>query len=90
MVRIEFDETKNRANRAKHGVDMALAEDFEFDTAVTARDPRRDYGEDRFVAIGYIALRLYVLVFTMRGSVVRVISLRRANSKERKAYDAKV
>ncbi len=86
MVRIEFDPDKNEANIAKHGIDMALVADFEFDTAVVAVDSRKSYGETRNIALGYIDARLHVLVFTKRGQTVRVISLRKANEREAKAY----
>jgi uncharacterized protein len=85
-LRIEFDNAKNMANIAKHGVDMGRAADFDFETAKTSPDTRRNYGEDRVIALGFIARRLHVLVFTMRGQTLRVISLRKANSKERNAY----
>lgn len=86
---IEFDNAKNLANIAKHGVDMRTAIDFDFETAMTHSDTRLNYGEERTVALGYIANRLHVLVFTLRRNRVRVISLRRANRKEGKAYHAK-
>jgi uncharacterized DUF497 family protein len=86
LVKIEFDSAKNKANLAKHGVDMAAAMDFDFETATTAVDNRRQYGEERIVALGLIGQRLYILVYTMRGKTLRVISLRKANAKERKAF----
>jgi hypothetical protein len=65
---------------------MGAAANFDFDTAKTFSDTRRNYGEDRIIALGFIADGLHVLVFTMRGRTLRVISLRKANRKERKAY----
>jgi len=47
---------------------------------------RFDYGEQRLWAFGRIRDRLYVLTFTRRESAVRVISLRKANSREEKIY----
>ncbi len=84
----EFDDAKNHANIAKHGVDMAEVVHFEFETALTTRDTRRRYGEDRNIAVGLIRRRVFVLVFTMRGDAVRVISLRKANRREIEAYHA--
>jgi len=53
-------------------------------------DTRRDYGEARMVALGYIGLRIMVLVFVDRPpeqpTERRVISLRKANSREVKRY----
>jgi hypothetical protein len=89
IVKIEFDAAKNEANIAKHGIDMALATEFEFETAVFSLDTRKTYGETRYVAIGCIAGRLHVLVFTKRGQTVRVISLRKANQREARAYHGK-
>lgn len=84
---IEFDPAKDQANRAKHGIPLALAEAFELDTALVAIDDRRDYNEERFVAIGLIGERVHVMVFTVRGEAIRVISLRKANRREVKQYD---
>jgi uncharacterized protein len=86
MAWIEFDPAKNEANIAKHGVDMASAEQFDFDTALFTVDTRQSYAETRQIAIGYIAERLHVLVFTKRGPKVRVINLRKANKREERAY----
>jgi uncharacterized DUF497 family protein len=52
-------------------------------------DDRYDYGEDRTQTLGLIGGRLHMLVFTMRGDVLRAISLRKANRREAKLYDEK-
>jgi uncharacterized DUF497 family protein len=85
-VAIELGAAKNKANIAKHGIDMTEAENFELDTAFMTPDTRRAYGEDRTVALGLIRGRLHVLVFTMRATTIRVISLRKANRRAAKAY----
>jgi uncharacterized DUF497 family protein len=85
-MRIEFDKGKDRANREKHGISLTAAAEMDFETARIIRDERRDYGEDRFWAVGLIAGRLHVLTFTMRGEALRAISLRKANERERKRY----
>ena len=85
-MRYEFDPTKNKANIAKHGVDMAMAEEFDFDTAVESADTTQDYGEARFSAIGYISGRLYILIYTPRKGSIRIISLRKAKKKEQQKY----
>lgn len=83
----EWDESKRAANRAKHGVDFIAAERFEWATAIEAMDNRFDYGEERWVALGLIDNRLHVLIYSRRRESVRLISLRRANSRERKYYE---
>jgi uncharacterized DUF497 family protein len=79
---IEFDDAKDAANIAKHGVSLALAAELDLDTAVVVEDDRQDYGEVRFNAYGLIDGDLFALTFTLRGSNVRAISLRRARQKE--------
>ena len=56
-------------------------------TAAIDPDYRYAYGEDRFQALGLIEGRLHLLVFTIRGDVLRAISLRKANTKEVRRYD---
>lgn len=84
---IEFDPIKNQANRVKHGLSLALAEAFELETALVEIDDRNDYKEERFIALGLIGDRVHVMVFTVRGEAIRVISLRKANRREVKRYD---
>lgn len=54
---------------------------------IVSRDRRWDYGEDRYRLLGAIDGRVFVLVYTMRGSVIRVISARKANAKEVQEYE---
>ena len=86
----EWDETKRADNLAKHAVDFAWVEDFAWDGAFIIPDKRREYGEPRFIAIGYLGERLYVLVFTPRLEATRVIGLRKANRREVKFYVAQI
>lgn len=84
---IEFDPAKDAANLAKHGVPLALAAEIEWSDVLCVPDSRRDYGEVREIGFAVIAQRLYVVVFVQRGPVMRIISLRKANSREVKLYD---
>ena len=86
-MKIEFDPEKNRANINKHGVSFAEAKIFDFDNSIIAEDERREYGETRYIAIGILRHRLHVMVFTLVKDGVRVISLRKANSREVKRYE---
>jgi uncharacterized DUF497 family protein len=81
------DPAKNARNIELRGIDLvAGAQAFDFGTAVVAVDDRKDYGEVREVAAGFIGPRLHVLVFTMRGETCHVISLRKANKREIRRY----
>jgi uncharacterized DUF497 family protein len=82
----EWDEDKRAINLAKHGIDFALASQFHWETALIGNDARQNYGEPRKWAIGYIGARLHMMIFTDRLDLRRVISLRRANTRERKHY----
>lgn len=81
-----FDPAKNEANLRKHGVSLKLAEFIDWRALWCAPDCRRDYGELREIGYAQLDGCLYCVVFTQRGRTFRVISLRKANSREVKRY----
>jgi uncharacterized DUF497 family protein len=83
---IEFAPQKSASNESKHGVPLSLAASIDWSTVWCAPDNRHDYGELR--EIGYAAIygHLYCVIFTQRGETMRIISLRKANSREVKRY----
>jgi len=83
----DWDEVKRAANLARHGIDFIEVLRFDWETAQFIPDTRRDYGEDRVIAIGRIGPRMHVLIFTARRELIRIISLRRANDREIKKYE---
>lgn len=83
---LEWDEEKRQSSLAKHKLDFADVVHFEMDTAKHKSDLRKDYGETRFVSTGYLHGRLCVLCWTLRAGRLRIISLRKANDREQKAY----
>ena len=84
----EWDEAKNAACFTYRGFDFAYAlRAFFDDRRVVARDRRWDYGEDRYRLLGVIEGRVFVLIYTMRGSTIRIISARKANRKEIREYE---
>ena len=85
---ISFDPQKNERNIAQRGIPFEIVEDFEWDNALVVEDLRKVYGERRFQALGLIVGRLHALVFTHRAGLVHVISLRKANRREIKLYEA--
>lgn len=64
--------------------------EFEWETAISKQDIRKDYPEPRFIASGFIDGRLYILCFTPIKDGIRVISFRKANPREVKNYEAKI
>jgi hypothetical protein len=87
-VEITFDPRKSARNWRERGLGFEFVADFAFGSAKYVQDNRKEYGEVRIRAIGFIKDVLYALVFTMRGNALRVISLRRASRKERKRYES--
>lgn len=85
-MKIEFDPEKDAANIAKHGVSLADAGMLDLPEAAVIVDERNDYGEVRYRAFGRIEGEGYCLAFTLRGTVLRPISFRRAHEKEMKRY----
>jgi uncharacterized protein len=90
-MRYDWDEGKRGQNLDKHGVDFTTVYQFNWDWALTEIDDREDYGELREQATGFIGAVPHVLIFTRRvdkdGDVIWVISLRKANRKERQDYE---
>jgi uncharacterized DUF497 family protein len=86
-VDISFDPAKNARNIEVHGISLARAEDFAWHGATNIEDVRRDYGEKRFKAVGLIGSRLHVLIYTPREGRAHVISLRKANKRERRDHE---
>jgi uncharacterized DUF497 family protein len=89
MPDVSFDSAKNERNIASRGISFEVAEQFEWNTALIAEDLRKEYGEPRFQALGFILGRLHAMVFTPRAGKVHVISLRKANQREMRRYEAK-
>lgn len=83
-MEFEWDETKNEANIAKHGID------FNDVGQVFKRAYRYETysGSDssRFVVVGETEGRIIAVVFTQRGETIRIISARRARDEEKRAY----
>ena len=89
-MRIECDAAKNRRNIKARGISFDSAMELLGGPHVMQRDARRDYGEPRVIAYGLIGGRMHVCVYTLRGDVCRIISLRKANRREIDAYGAYV
>lgn len=82
----EFDDAKDAANLAKHGLSLALGVVVLENRIGETMDARRDYGEPRFNAFGLIAGRLFACTYTMRGEVYRIISGRKTSRQEQRTW----
>jgi uncharacterized DUF497 family protein len=86
-MKYQWDDQKAKSNRQKHGVDFAdAATVFADDFAITIEDDHPD--EERFITIGMDALgRVLVVVYTWHDESIRIISARKATSREQKEYE---
>ena len=65
---------------------MARAVEIFDGATLTVEDDRRDYGETRFITIGFLDARMVVVVWTQREPARLIISLRKANDREQNSY----
>jgi len=84
----EWDEAKSAKSLRERGFDFEFASGIFEGRLVVEADRRRDYGEDRVVAIGETRGLVLTLVYTVRGDAVRIISARQANRKERSRWQS--
>ena len=89
-LKFEWDARKDRENRRKHGVAFEEARTVFFDeNAVEFFDEVHSQSEDRFLMLGLSGkLRILLVCHCLResGSVIRIISARKATRNERKYY----
>jgi uncharacterized protein len=85
-VKIEFDPAKSARNARERGLPFELTAELEWSAARVRPDERRDYGENRFVALVPMSGRLYAVCYCIRGDARRIISFRGANKREERAY----
>ena len=85
----EWDEAKSDACFAERGFDFGYAIWVFLDpNRLIEVDDRFDYGEQRYRVLGQIEWRVFVVVYTPRGTAFRLISARKANRREVRRYGA--
>jgi uncharacterized DUF497 family protein len=83
-----FDPAKEAANLRKHGVSLAEGDGVLNDPIALTIEDSSSQGEQRFVSIGMNVFgKLRVVVFALRGDDARIISVRKAEPKEIRAYE---
>ena len=82
----EWDERKNRQNIEKHGISFRRAATIFNGRVLQWEDNRKDYGEERRIAIGRTEHRILQVVYTLRNRNLRIISARKATKDERQKY----
>lgn len=91
VMKFTWDETKNAINRQKHGIDFVdVSAMFDY-PMVTFLDQRKEYGEDRWIGIGWLGDILAVVVYTeLKTGTTRIISARKANRHEQNIYTEEI
>jgi uncharacterized DUF497 family protein len=85
-MEFEFDAPKSSSNKSKHGIDFAEAQALWADPWFLEASARTT-DEPRFLAVGRIADRHWTAVFALRGSTIRLISVRRSRPEEVERYE---
>jgi uncharacterized DUF497 family protein len=86
-VKFEWDGNKRDVNLQKHGLDFVRASDL-FEGPLAVEESKEMSVEKRWVATGFLGDIAVSVVFTRRGDVIRIISMRRARRNERARYQA--
>lgn len=87
---IEFDDAKRQIALFTRGLDMARANEIFDKSHLDQIDVRQDYGEIRIRTFGYLDKQPVFIVWTYRGNIKRIISMRRANEREIKKYEGRL
>ena len=84
---LDYDPGKRDATLRERGLDFADASQVFSGACLTIRDDRVDYGEARFQTLGRLGDRVVMIVWTPRGEVRRIISMRKCNAVEQDRYE---
>ena len=88
-MKFTYDSVKNDSNLRKHGLPLSDASLLGWNTAFSWIDERKNYGEERRIALALMNQRLYCVVYVESKATIRVISLRKANIREVDEYEEK-
>ena len=85
-MKIEFDAAKSARNAEARGLPFELTVELDWRAARVWLDERRDYGEERYIALVPMTGRLYAVCYCVRADARRIISFRKANKREEQLY----
>ena len=77
-MKFTYDSVKNDSNHRKHGLPLSDASLLDWNTAFSWIDERKNYGEERRIALALMNQRLYCVVYVESKATIRVISLRKS------------
>ena len=86
-MRFEWDPAKNKANVRKHRIDFADVPAIFQGPMYLALDTRKEYGEERWIGIGFLGVGVVVVVYVERAQdTIRILSARKAEKHEREKF----
>ena len=85
-MRITYDPVKRERTRRERNLDFDDAAEVFAGPTLDDPDERKDYGELRMIPLGQLGGRAVVVVWTPRGDARHVISMRKANEREKARY----
>jgi uncharacterized DUF497 family protein len=85
-MKIAFDPVKRAVTLAERGLDFEDAADLFRGDTLDFPDDRQDYGERRMITVGHLRGRMMIVVWTPRGNARHVISMRKANAREKARF----
>jgi hypothetical protein len=95
-TRIQWDEGKNRSNLHKHGIGFSSAVELFNYPHLVLLDTRENYGEERWIGVGWIGAMIGVVVFTLsenedsETNIIRILSARKASKKEVTLFEQEI
>jgi uncharacterized DUF497 family protein len=84
-LKISFTPAKRDQTLAERGIDFADAAKV-FDGPHAIIESRPGYGEQRYITPGYLDGRFVIVIWTLRGDVRHIISMRYGHGKEEERY----
>ena len=83
----EYDQTKSKSNKKKHGIDFLEAQGLWEDPDLL-EIPARTQDEPRYLVIGKTKGKYWSGIITYREETIRIISVRRARKEEVALYES--
>ena len=83
---VTYDPTKRERTLRERGLDFEQAEEVFAGLTLDIPDLRRDYGEPRINSVGHLKGRMVIVCWTPRGKARHIISMRKANDREKARY----
>ncbi len=85
-MKITFDPNKRKKTLEERGLDFEDAAIVFSGQVYEFEDIRKDYGEPRIIAVGYLACRMVIVGYVQRDDKRHIFSMRKANEREIKQY----